>query len=59
MKEEDKKVLEIINEASSQLDMKRQIDVAYSNGVTDGWKQAFAYIKQRLEQAEVEQKGDK
>ena len=50
MKEEDKKVLAIIDQASSQLDMKKQIDVAYSQGVADGWKQAFEYIKVQLEQ---------
>ena len=60
MKEADKKVLEIIDQASSQLDMKKQVDVAYSQGVADGWKQAFEYIKTRLEQLEqAENKGDK
>ena len=62
MKEEDKKVLAIIDQASSQLDMKKQIDVAYSQGVADGWKQAFEYIKTQLAQMnalEEQQKGDK
>ena len=54
MEKENKQALEIINNTLEQVEMKKQMDIAYTQGVADGWKQALAYIKQQLEQPKEE-----
>ena len=52
MEKENKQVLGIIENAIPQLEIKKQVDIAYSQGVADGWRQAFEYIKQQMQEQE-------
>ena len=54
MEKENKQVLEIIEATLPQIDVRKQMDISYTQGVADGWKQALEYIKQQLEQAKEE-----
>lgn len=54
--ENKEKVLAIIEEATPQIEARRQMDITYTQGVCDGWKQAFEYIKNKLAEEEATKK---
>lgn len=56
----ENEIFDMLQKANSELDIKREIDMAYTQGKVDGWREAINYFLAKLKakpDKDKEQKG--